>query len=98
MARDGSEWRWVVSSDAPESPTFVGNRTVPVRRLVLVSGGVSVCCGEFGGDGRFRPGLPGNHPQASVSPGRGGCALSPSPGPSPVAVWVRGLRLGPKGR
>lgn len=47
MARDGSEWRRVVSSDAPESPTFVGNRTVPVRRLVLFSGGVwSFCLDE----------------------------------------------------
>jgi hypothetical protein len=40
MARDGSEWWRVVSSDAPESPTFVGNRTLPVRRLLFVSGGV----------------------------------------------------------
>lgn len=41
MARDGSELRRVVSSDAPESPTFVGNRTVPVAPLVLLSGWVS---------------------------------------------------------
>jgi hypothetical protein len=60
MARDGSEWRRVVSSDAPESPTFVGNRTVPVRRLVFVVGR-SRCslavlvrgCGLGRGTGRF---------------------------------------------
>jgi hypothetical protein len=40
MARDGSEWWWVVSSDAPESPTFVGNRTVPAGPFVSLSGGV----------------------------------------------------------
>lgn len=41
MARDGSEWQWLTSSDAPESPTFVGNRTVPAGPLVLVSGDCS---------------------------------------------------------
>ncbi len=39
MARDGSGCARVVSSDAPESPTFVGNQTVPVRALLLVQVG-----------------------------------------------------------